>query len=1186
MGEASHPGPILSVITANVTSLIPHIPYVANLEADVLALQEVRLTTDGQKLANDLLEPFKLNSVWGKAQPIRRGTRLSTLDAKQGGVGVLHRQQHSVSPSPRTEVGQALFETGRWQSVAVNFNGSGLIFHVVSLYGYAGANEGGELMETNENFLNNVFAEASSFGDIPVLVVGDFNVKIENSPILTGAVSNGEWTDVGYTHAILQEQEPENTHTARGVSSRIDMVFANPEALRYLTSFRVLPVPSDGIKNHLPIRLEFEVICPRATALKTRKIRGLPSERNQMTEDEINLLADDVLERCVEEFFEAVDSANVDKVWSSWSNIAETFLLERVAMESGIQEVAYRSAYRGRGHAACTHSVRLGKIGDVHEGVKMDPEQRAVIKVHRLLGEILSLPEFAHNGLVHELWGKVCRIGKEFLQCQPFTPFWTQTYVPELFELMTLQTEVYRKIEIIVTGGRRRTVRRWQTQLNQAAKNDIGKIYKHFRPIEQSPLTFLKRDDNTLTGNVREMDEILRSKWGNIFAKHENRARPFPDADQFFERYNHLIPHFPQELQKLNAEDIRKTISSLDSSGAGGLDGWKPAEIKLLPAKITNLLLHMFDLVESEGKWPSDLCWAGITLIPKGEGGDPLSLRPITVTPIVYRIWAASRMRHSLSWQDKWMERGQHGARSKHSTTDALTKISLEFERAMLHNTPMFGVAVDLAKAFDNIPVEITFRLFEKLGIDSGLCTALRGMYTQLQRRFKIGAFVGESFRSTNGILQGCPLSVMLLNALMMVLHRVIQPHVMAESFVDDLTMLHQDVPELQTALDLLDEFMRATDQEVNASKTKGFGLKSEPHLAFRGAPLINTSAVKILGMTWKFTDGHMELRMEDRKVQSLCELAHRIRCSGLTFELRKLLLGSLVMSKFNYAIELIDITAEQERRMRTAIGYAVWKKTDKSRNPGLLFTLVCKGHVIDPGQAPHVRRLNTFHRLLKIDPTLGDTIGELWNQKAPQRRLRRGGFVENLLYTTKRLGIHVDPEERVMTIGTTQLNWFTTSKREWSHDARDAARRAVWRQVDKERRRDDIGLGISNGILRDKTMLYYSNCGYRIQGILRKILLGAVWTRSRLAKLRDPPCTENCPCGAPKETLEHLWWYCPRWNDCRVPFDEYLTLIDLTEQPRATLELGLITPETDLRIGRWTHVMMVNIFSRRFEGM
>ena len=143
-------------------------------------------------------------------------------------------------------------------------------------------------------------------------------------------------------------------------------------------------------------------------------------------------------------------------------------------------------------------------------------------------------------------------------------------------------------------------------------------------------------------------------------------------------------------------------------------------------------------------------------------------------------------------------------------------------------------------------------------------------------------------------------MSVMLLNVLLMVLNRVMQPHVMAESFVDDLTMSHQEVPELQAALDLIDEIMKATDQEVNASKTKDSGLKSEPDLKFWDTSLANTSEVKIIGMIWKFTRGHTELRMDDRKVQSLCELAHRIRGSGLTFVLRKLSQGSLVMSKFN----------------------------------------------------------------------------------------------------------------------------------------------------------------------------------------------------------------------------------------------------------------------------------------------
>ena len=115
-------------------------------------------------------------------------------------------------------------------------------------------------------------------------------------------------------------------------------------------------------------------------------------------------------------------------------------------------------------------------------------------------------------------------------------------------------------------------------------------------------------------------------------------------------------------------------------------------------------------MIERTGQWPQHLCWAGITLIPKGEGGKPLDLRPITVTPICYRIWAATRMRHSNDWQDGWLHSGQHGVRARHGTADALAAISITMERALLDGKPVEGVAVDLAKAFDSVPVDITFK--------------------------------------------------------------------------------------------------------------------------------------------------------------------------------------------------------------------------------------------------------------------------------------------------------------------------------------------------------------------------------------------------------------------------------------------------------------------------------------------
>ena len=127
-------------------------------------------------------------------------------------------------------------------------------------------------------------------------------------------------------------------------------------------------------------------------------------------------------------------------------------------------------------------------------------------------------------------------------------------------------------------------------------------------------------------------------------------------------------------------------------------------------------------------------------------------------------------------------------------------------------------MAVDLAKAFDSVPIDITFAVCAKLGMNRRILAALKGMYKQIQRRFKIGSFVSEPFVSTNGILQGCPLSVMLLNALMSVLTVLLEDHVQTTSFVDDLTLLNNDSEKLQKALDVLCVFMQDTQQKVNKS--------------------------------------------------------------------------------------------------------------------------------------------------------------------------------------------------------------------------------------------------------------------------------------------------------------------------------------------------------------------------------
>lgn len=284
---------------------MPHLPYVASFPVDFIALQEVRLTIDGQKIIDEALNPYGWKAVWGKAQPIRKGTTKSITDAKQGGVGIMVRKQHQATSSPRTEIGDRLFETGRWQSCAIKINRGGCLVHVVSVYGFPGANEGGEEMEQNEALIQDVFLEAASLGDVPVVIGGDFNAKLENSPFLSEMMSSGAWNDAASLFATAAETIAEDTYQTAIGSSRIDMLFMNAAATRIFKNCSVVAVPPEGIKRHKPVEAHWSFNLSREFADRVRPVRGLPKKRTNASAQELELLLHEVVSLHIDEFYTA-----------------------------------------------------------------------------------------------------------------------------------------------------------------------------------------------------------------------------------------------------------------------------------------------------------------------------------------------------------------------------------------------------------------------------------------------------------------------------------------------------------------------------------------------------------------------------------------------------------------------------------------------------------------------------------------------------------------------------------------------------------------------------------------------------------------------------------------------------------------------------------------------------------------
>ena len=734
MGEASNPGPKLLIQTANVTSLLPHLPYIASLSGDVVALQEVRLTVDSQKVATEELKVRGWSVVWGKPQPIRPGTVKSVMDAKQGGVGVAFRSCHAAVPSPRSSVGDALYETGRWQSISVKVHKSSEIVHVVSAYGFPRANEGGEVMLENENFIEQVFLEAESLGSGSVIICGDFNVKVENSHMLASAIASGVWTDAAEMVARATDTQAQPTYfTPQGICSRIDMCFLNQGATRMLTNCEVLAVPTEGIKRHKPVQIELDFGLKKEFALKVGKIRGLPKVQSTMSQEELDDLAQTKVEAREEDFYIAVAKRDIDAVWALWCSIAEDYLVERAAVEACEPKVIGDKRYYGRGFASATQKVRIGRVTDKDLNMVPDEDRRVL---HKLLNLLRELPTSPRKDL---LWNKIRRVGTNVLTTRNFSKMWELPSPPAGELIVKLTEDVALVLKKVVWGDRERLLQNWKKRKVEKGTDSFGDVARHFRDPDQTPLTILKTPTGRITGRVDEMDQILRDNWLPIFAKHSDPVKcPPPSVDWFMTRYAEFIPVVEQKLEQLTVTDLQRTIGKLSTEGAGGLDGWTPKDFKKLHPLILELLLMVYDVVEETGLWPEPLCWAGVTLIPKGEGGAPLDQRPITVTPIAYRIWAAARMQQCTSWQELWIQDTQHGARAKHSTVNALVRLSIFFEQAYLDGVPAHGIAIDLSKAFDNIPIDIVFAVCKKMGMDESLWRGLRGMYTLIHRRFNV----------------------------------------------------------------------------------------------------------------------------------------------------------------------------------------------------------------------------------------------------------------------------------------------------------------------------------------------------------------------------------------------------------------------------------------------------------------
>ena len=183
--------------------------------------------------------------------------------------------------------------------------------------------------------------------------------------------------------------------------------------------------------------------------------------------------------------------------------------------------------------------------------------------------------------------------------------------------------------------------------------------YRWLRPdlVLQAP--FLQCKPHLTTGgsgvlaDPARIDEEFRKAWLPDSCRSWQRDTSVEEFDREVEGW---LPRLPEVLLPRLTGQMLADVVHRKRATAGSLDGWEWRELRVLPVSWYDELARILAKVEDFGIWPDGLLDAYIAMIPKTDGDTtPLGQRPLSVLPVVHRIWASTRMGQLGDWFRSWV---------------------------------------------------------------------------------------------------------------------------------------------------------------------------------------------------------------------------------------------------------------------------------------------------------------------------------------------------------------------------------------------------------------------------------------------------------------------------------------------------------------------------------------------------
>ena len=374
------------------------------------------------------------------------------------------------------------------------------------------------------------------------------------------------------------------------------------------------------------------------------------------------------------------------------------------------------------------------------------------------------------------------------------------------------------------------------------------------------------------------------------------------------------------------------------------------------------------------------------------------------------------------------------------------------------------GLSYDLRKCFDSVPVNLALDLFLTRGCDVVIVQALRSFYNAHTKHFRLDGHYSKAFKPSCGIVQGCPLSMLILASLVtcwLEHNEEAIPSAISRSYADDMSSVleGENRKTVQQGLQKIhystQKFTSTAGLQINLKKTFTFGHKSLKN----AVPQIqdHQSVFRLVGCSIKIPQQLMWTPSEQKRMLEWVKVVQRIQTLPQSWNAKVSILQSIMPKlTFGQGMHVLHASKDVMRSMRATVVRALLNAYNYNPAPNVIFALLAPPS-IDPAYALQLSAFNLIRR----------NFATTHLRRQLQTKL------------TAHHHTHDDPVARIQQLldspffRNTMLQFLQERLRphKWQHELRTEYRTYMWENLARDRAQHYDG--VQMGVNRAKTCLW-----------------------------------------------------------------------------------------------------------------